>query len=132
MTQQKQNKQNGFGVLGGDVVGYGKRGRPSRSGDVCIEPIHVRECNLTKLAQVLEQYARYMDANVSEAQARQCGCVAQYHGQCAATWRSMPIVSPIVPLVGFANKTPRCQRYRNRVTVTLFEGNISTSRAGAE
>lgn len=66
MTQQKQNKQSGIHASG-DVVSYNERGRPSRSGSVRIEPIHVRECNLTKLAQVLEQYARYMDANVSEA-----------------------------------------------------------------
>lgn len=68
MTQQKQNKQSGrFPVSSGDVVSYGKRGRPSCSGSVRIEPIHVQERNLTKLAQILEQYARYIDARVPEA-----------------------------------------------------------------
>ena len=67
MTQQKQNKQGDFRVSGSAMVGYGKRGRPSRSGSVRIEPIHVQERNLTKLAQILEQYARYIDARVPEA-----------------------------------------------------------------
>ena len=67
MTQHKQNKQGCSRVSHGSVVSCDKRGRPSRSGSVRIEPIHVQERNLTKLAQVLEQYARYMDANVSEA-----------------------------------------------------------------
>ena len=53
MTQQKQNKQGGIYVSSGDVVYYSKRGRPSRSGSVRIEPIHVQERNLTKLAQIL-------------------------------------------------------------------------------
>ncbi len=67
MTQQKQNKQSGFPASSGDMVSYSKRGRPSRSGNVRIEPIHVQERNLTKLAQILEQYARYMDASASKA-----------------------------------------------------------------
>ncbi len=67
MTQQKHNKQSGFRMSGGDVVDYGKRGRPSRSGSVRIEPIRVRERNLARLAQVLEQYARYLDTNASKA-----------------------------------------------------------------
>lgn len=67
MTQQKQNKQGGSRVSHGGVVSYNKRGRPSRSGSVRIEPIHVQERNLAKLAQILEQYARYMDASASKA-----------------------------------------------------------------
>lgn len=67
MTQQKQNKQSGIHVSSGGVVSYNKRGRPSRSGSVRIEPIHMQERNLAKLAQVLEQYARYIDTNVSKA-----------------------------------------------------------------
>ncbi len=67
MTQQKQNKQSGFRMSGGDVVDYGKRGRPSRSGSVRIEPIHVQERNLTRLAQVLEHYAQYLDTSASKA-----------------------------------------------------------------
>lgn len=63
---QKQNKQSGFPVSSGDVVGYGKRGRPSRSGSVRIEPIHVQERNLVRLAQVLEQYIQHIDTNVSK------------------------------------------------------------------
>ena len=66
MTQQKQNKQGGFPVSHGDAVGNSKRGRPSRSGSVRIQPIHVQERNLAKLAQILEQYARYIDARVPE------------------------------------------------------------------
>ena len=34
----------------------GKRGRPSMSGNVQIEPIHVSQLDLTKLAHALEQY----------------------------------------------------------------------------
>ena len=68
MTQQKQNKQSGrLPVSSGHVVSYSKRGRPSRSGSVRIEPIRVRERNLARLAQVLEQYARYLDTNASKA-----------------------------------------------------------------
>lgn len=63
---QKQNKQSGFRMPSSGVVGYSKRGRPSRSGSVRIEPIYVRERNLAKLAQILEQYARYIDANASK------------------------------------------------------------------
>ncbi len=68
MTQQKQNKQGGFPVSRGDVVSYNKRGRPSRSGSVRIEPIHVQERNLARLAQVLEQFARYIDTPTPEIQ----------------------------------------------------------------
>ena len=70
MTQQKQNKQSGIHirVSSSAVVGYSKRGRPSRSGSVRIEPIYVRERNLAKLAQVLEQYARYMNMPTSKEQ----------------------------------------------------------------
>lgn len=64
---QKQNKQSSFRMSSSDVVCCSKRGRPSRSGHVRIEPIHVQERNLTKLAQILEQYARYIDARVPEA-----------------------------------------------------------------
>ena len=63
---QKQNKQSGFRMPSSGVVGYSKRGRPSRSGSVRIEPIYVRERNLARLAQILEQYARYMDMSTSK------------------------------------------------------------------
>ena len=66
MTQQKQNKQGGFPASSRDMVNYSKRGRPSRSGHVRIEPIHIQERNLARLAQVLEQYARYLDVSVSK------------------------------------------------------------------
>lgn len=36
------------------------RGRPALSGNVWIEPIYISEPNLVRLAQVLEQYARYV------------------------------------------------------------------------
>lgn len=37
-----------------------RRGRPALSGNVWIEPICISEPNLVRLAQVLEQYARYV------------------------------------------------------------------------
>ena len=37
-----------------------RRGRPALSGNVWIEPIYISEPNLVRLAQVLEQYARYV------------------------------------------------------------------------
>ena len=64
---QKQNKQSSFRMSSSDVVCCSKRGRPSRSGHVRIEPIHVQERNLTRLAQVLEHYAQYLDTSASKA-----------------------------------------------------------------
>lgn len=40
----------------------GKRGRPPMSGDVQIEPIHVLQLDLTKLAHALEQYWNCLDS----------------------------------------------------------------------
>lgn len=37
-----------------------RRGRPALSGNIWIEPLCVSELNLTRLAQVLEQYAQHV------------------------------------------------------------------------
>ena len=36
------------------------RGRPAKSGNVQIEPVHVSRLDLTKLAHALEQYWNYL------------------------------------------------------------------------
>ena len=38
------------------------RGRPALSGNVQIEPIHVSQLDLTKLARALEQYWNCLDS----------------------------------------------------------------------
>ena len=38
---------------------HGKRGRPPHSGTVQIEYVHAAQLDLTKLADVLEQYMSY-------------------------------------------------------------------------
>ena len=50
-----------------EQYGYGngyqakrRRGRPAPSGNVWLKPIYVSELDLQQLAQVLEQYARYV------------------------------------------------------------------------
>ena len=40
----------------------GKRGRPPMSGNVQIEPVHVSQLDLTKLAHALEQYWNFLDS----------------------------------------------------------------------
>ena len=43
-----------------------RRGRPALSGNIWIEPICISEPNLVRLAQVLEQYARYVAVGDAE------------------------------------------------------------------
>ena len=38
------------------------RGRPAKSGNVQIEPIHVSQLDLTKLAHALEQYWNFLSS----------------------------------------------------------------------
>jgi hypothetical protein len=46
----------------GKLAGGRGRGRPALSGNVQIEPVHVSQLDLTKLARALEQYWNCLDS----------------------------------------------------------------------
>ena len=46
----------------GKLAGGRGRGRPAKSGNVQIEPVHTAQLDLTKLARALEQYWNCLDS----------------------------------------------------------------------